>query len=71
MYVSRAGSPVYRTVARAGCLVYRTVPRAGILDYNNVWQPLILYLIGTEIFQFGPWKAEQFTFKDFNLTYKI
>ena len=31
----------------------------------------ILYLIGTEIFQFGPWKAEQFTFKDFNLTYKI
>ena len=23
-----------------------------------------LYLIGTEIFQFGPRKAEQFTFKD-------
>ena len=47
MYVSRAGSPVYRTVARAGCLVYRTVPRAGILDYNNVWQPLITIMSGS------------------------
>ena len=31
----------------------------------------ILYLIGSEIFQFGPRRAEQFTFKDFNLNFKI
>ena len=27
----------------------------------------ILYPIGTEIFNFGPGRAEKFTFKDFNL----
>ncbi len=31
----------------------------------------VLYLIGSEIFQFGPRRAEQFTFKDFNLNFKI
>ena len=31
----------------------------------------ILYPIGTEIFNFGPGRAEIFTFKDFNLNFLI
>ena len=31
----------------------------------------ILYLIGTEIIQIGPFKAEKIGFKDFNCHFKI
>ena len=31
----------------------------------------ILLMVGTEIFQFGPGKAEKIMFKDVNLHYKV